>query len=88
VAPEQCHALLLKHPRNGVLAFISNLRPDAQTVTAQFNLEKLGLHGKDLDAFNPLTGEPVAVTADGTMSLSLESENWMYVWIRNAAKIE
>ena len=54
VSPENCYALLLKHPKNGVLAFISNLSKDAQTVTVQFNLDKLGLRGRKLDVFAPL----------------------------------
>ncbi len=82
VSPEKCYALLLKHPKNGVWAFISNLRPDAQTVTAQFNLDKLGLHGRKLNVFNVLTNEPFAMSADGKLSVSLGSEEWVYVWLR------
>jgi len=82
VSPENCYALLLKHPKNGVLAFISNLSKDAQTVTAQFDLDKLGLRGKKLDVFDPLTSEPVAMTAEGSVSVPLQSEDWIYVWLQ------
>jgi hypothetical protein len=33
VLPDKCYATLLKHQTNGVLALVSNLRRDAQTVT-------------------------------------------------------
>ena len=82
VSPEKCYAFLLKHPENGVLAFVSNLRPDAQTVTVQFNMDKLNLRGRKLDVFNALTDELVAMTPDGTVSVSLGSEEWVYVWLR------
>ena len=82
VSPEQCHALLLKHPTNGVLTFITNLCPDAQTVTVQLNLNKLNLRGKKLDVFNALTDEPIAMTDDGKLSVPLGSEQWLYVWHR------
>jgi len=77
--------LLLKHPTNGVLAFISNLRPDTQTVTVQLNLDKLDLRGKKLDVFNALTEEPIAMTEDGKLSVPLGSEQWLYVWHRPVA---
>ncbi len=82
VSPENCYATLLNHPNNGVLAFVSNLRPDAQTVTVEFNLNKLGLRDKTLDVFNALTDEPIAMTADGKLSVPLGSEEWIYVWLR------
>jgi len=85
VMPEQCYATLFKHANNGVLAFISNLSRDAQTVTVQFNLDRLDLRGKALDVLNALTGEAVAMTADGKLSLSLGSEEWIYVWLRTRA---
>ena len=82
LSPEKCYATLLKHPKNGVLAFISNLSPDAQTVTVQFNLDKLGLRDQKLDVFNALTNEPVAMSGDGKLSVPLGSEEWVYVWLR------
>jgi len=74
VTPEQCYSTLMKHPEKGVLALVSNLRPDAQTVTVEFNLEKLGLDGKKLDVFNALTEESVAMSDGGEISLALDAE--------------
>jgi len=85
VSPEKCYATLFKHPKNGVLAFVTNLRRDPATVTVRFNLEKLGLAGKELDAFNALTKEPVALTPEGRISIPLGSEEWAYVWLRPKA---
>jgi len=82
VSPDKCYATLLKHRTNGVLAFISNLSPDKQTVDVTFNLEALGLAGKRLDVFNALTDEAVAMTDDGKLSILLGSEEWTYVWLR------
>jgi len=81
VSPEQCYATLLKHPRNGVLAFISNLRTDAATVKVEFNLDALGLAGAEIEAVNALTDEPLRV-ADGSVTVPLESETWIYIWLR------
>lgn len=85
VTPEQCHATMFLHPKNGVLAFVSNLGKDAQTATVQFNMEKLRLKNQKLDVFDALTDAPVAMTADGKLSLPLGSEEWVYVWLRPAA---
>jgi len=82
LSPEKCYALLLRHPKNGVLAFISNLGSDAATVSVHFNLEKPGLAGKDLEAFNVLTKEPLRLSSNGKLSVPLESEHWLYVWLR------
>ena len=95
VQPKKCYATLFKHPKNGVLAFISNLRREEQTVTVRFSLDKLGLRGKKLDVFNALTEEPVAMSRGvirfrgeehhaphGTLSVSLGSEEWIYIWLR------
>ena len=82
VWPEECYATLLRHPTNGVLAFISNLRRGAQTVIVELNLDRLGLRGQKLDVFNALTEEPVAMARDGELSVSLGSVEWLYVWVR------
>jgi len=85
LSPEKCYATLLKHPKNGVLAFISNLSRDAQTVTVEFNLDKLDLRGKKLAAFNPLSNKPVSLSADGKLSVPLGSVEWVYIWLRPRA---
>ena len=82
VSPPHCYATLFKHPSNGVLAFVSNLSPDAQTVTVQFNLDTLGLRGYQLTGRDPLADQALDIGPDGQISISLESEHWIYVWLR------
>jgi len=66
-----------------VLALVSNLRRDEQSVSGAFELDRLGLIGQKLDAFDPLTGRPVDLSSAGEMSVSLESEDWIYyIWLR------
>ena len=85
VTPQKCYATLLKHPDNGVLALISNLKRNTQTVSVTFNLNKLGFHGQKIDAFDALTNEPVELSPRGNISVSLKSEDWIYIWIRSIA---
>ena len=85
VSPETCYATLLKHPKNGVLVLVSNLRRDARTVSVELALNKLGLQGKTLNAFNALNNGPITVSADGKLSVSIGSEEWVYVWLRPTA---
>ena len=82
VSPDTCYATLLHHPRNGVLAFITNLDRDAQTADVQFSLDALGLDAGKLEVFDVLTDEKVTLSADGGLSIPLESEAWQYVWLK------
>jgi len=82
LSPKDSYATLLKHPTNGVLAVISNLSRDAQTVNVTFNLENLGLKDQRLDAINALVNEPVNLSTDGRLSIPLGSEEWTYVWLK------
>jgi hypothetical protein len=82
VSPEKCYATLLHHPSNGVLAFVSNLDRDAQTVEVQFDLKVLGLDAANLKAFDVLSDEAVPLTADGDVTIPLASETWRYVWLQ------
>ena len=82
VSPEDCYATLLQHAYHGVLALVSNLRRDPQTVTVQFPLDNLGLRGKDLHVFDAMTNEAMPMAPDGKLSANLESEQWVYVWLR------
>lgn len=83
VTPEKCYATLFQHPGNGVLAFVSNLTSEQQTVAVQLNLASLGLAAEPLQAIDPLTGHSLDISKDGKISLPLVSEDWMYLWIRN-----
>ena len=86
VGPEKCYATLMKHPTNGVLAFVSNLDREARTVKVAFNMNKLGLAGQKLEVFDVLTEKPVALAADGKLSVPLDSESWVYIWLRPKTK--
>lgn len=86
IAPELCYATLFKHPQNGVLALVSNLSRKQENVTVKFNLKQLGLAGKKLEVFDPLNKKPLKMDADGKLTLPLESEAWIYVWLRPAGK--
>ncbi len=83
VSPEKCYASLFLHPENGVLAFVSNLSRDPQTVSVQLNLLQLDLDNDRLQAADPLTGQALDISSTGAFTLPLASEDWMYVWIRN-----
>jgi hypothetical protein len=82
VGPQKCYATLLAHRENGVLAFISNLSRDQQRVTVEFDLDRLGLQSRPLDVFDVLTDQPVGMSVDGKLSVDLESEDWMYIWLQ------
>ena len=82
VSPEKCYATLFEHPDNGVLAFISNLSRDAQNVNIRFKLAKLGLDNENLKVFNPLTQKAIKISSDGKVSVQLNSEDWIYIWLR------
>jgi hypothetical protein len=82
VSPEKCYATLLQNPKTGVLALISNLSRDKQTVTVRFNLNKLGLTGQKLHVYDPLTDKAMTMDSDGRLSVSLGSEQWIYIWLR------
>lgn len=82
VGPEKCYATLLQHPKNGVLAIVSNLDQAPRTVNMKLNLNALGLKGRTLTVTNALTKAPLALSGEGEVSLALESEQWAYLWIK------
>jgi hypothetical protein len=84
VSGEQCYATLLRNPKTGVLAFVSNLSRDKRDVTLQFELGKLGLAGRKLKAFDPLAGRSLTMTSDGRLTTPLDSQGWMYIWLQPA----
>ena len=84
VAGEQGHATLLKHPSNGTLALVSNLSREKQDLTVSFNLQSLGLRAGEVSVIDPLTGKDVPISAEGKVTLSLESEAWEYLWLKPA----
>jgi hypothetical protein len=82
VEGKDCYVTFFHHHANGILAFITNLDKDAHDVAVRFDLEKLGLDAADLTAFDALTEASVAMTSDDTVSVSLDKEQWLYVWLK------
>ncbi len=82
VTPADCYSTLIQSKRRGTLAFISNLSREQQDVTVHLSLDKLGLTSSQLEVLNPLTDEPVEMTADGKITVTLGSEEWLYVWLK------
>lgn len=83
VQPAQCYSTLFVHPKNGVLAFISNLSPQEQTLSLKFDLEKLHLQESGLRVDDRLNERTLSVTEDGTVSIPLKSEEWTYLQLHN-----
>ena len=82
VSPERCYTTLFRHPRNGIVAFVTNLNREAQVVTVAFNPDALAIAGRKLEAFDALTGEPAKMSPNGELTLPLEPLQWCYVWVR------
>jgi hypothetical protein len=78
----QCYATLLKHPVNGVLALVSNLSTEPQSIELEFNLKKLDLTDRKLEAANALSGDILKISSDGKINLKLNSEEWIYIWLK------
>ena len=79
--PEGVYASLYQHPRNGVLAVISNLGRDDATADLEFHCDKLGLSTKKVSASDALANGPIEVK-DGKIQLSLPSLGWRLVWLK------
>lgn len=82
VENDGCYSTLLKHPTNGTLAIISNLRHDTADVHVRFNLESLGLQSGSVTATNVLTDETTPLDADGLFTADLGSHEWVYLWLK------
>jgi len=84
IAPtsKQCYTTLFIHPTNGVLAFVSNLAIDEQTVDVKFNLDALGLAGKKIEVLDTMYNRKLTMGPDGGVSLKLKSEHWTYLWLK------
>jgi hypothetical protein len=71
---------LYKHPKNGVLAVVSNLSKDTATVHVQFHPEKLGLK-PDPTITDALSRGPL-YSENGLVDLSLAHLGWQIVWLK------
>lgn len=83
VQPEGAYASLYRHPSNGVLAVVSNLRRDEAVLHTHLNLDRLGLTGRP-SATDALARTPVTIDDDGRIELTLPSFGWRLLWIRGA----
>jgi len=79
--PEGAYVSLYLHPKNGVLAVISNLSRKEQEVSVRLNLDRLGLRGGPL-AGKALFGKNIEIARDGVIKMRLPSLGWKAVWIR------
>ena len=79
VHPDDAYVSLYRHPRNRVLAVVSNLGRKATTVTVQLNPARLGLVGP-LTACDAVTGTKVPI-ANEAIELSLPSLGWRVIWV-------
>lgn len=82
IRPARAYASLYRHPRNGVLAIVTNFGNKAAKVKVQLELRKLKLSGS-LKAVDSLTGRSVAVDCGG-LTLSLKPMDWKAIWIQHA----
>ncbi len=84
IAPtsKQCYTTLFIHPTNGVLAFVTNRARDGQSLDVTFNLDALGLAGKELEVLDTMYNRQLSIGADGSVSLKLKSEHWTYLWLK------
>jgi hypothetical protein len=80
VQPEGAYVSLYRHPKNGLLAVVSNLSHREAKVTVGLNLKRLGLKGKVV-ARDALTGEEVQVEK-GQFTITLGSFGWKILWVR------
>jgi hypothetical protein len=80
LTPGGAYASLYKHPKNGVLAVVSNLSKDTAKIRVHFDLEKLGLRA-NCTMKNALTSEPLAIS-DNSVEMDLSPTGWKIIWLR------
>jgi hypothetical protein len=82
VSPEGAYVSLYRHPENGVLAVISNLSEEKETVKVQLNMERLDLDRNPNVAEVVLpAGEPLPIV-EGKIRLILPSLSWKLIWVK------
>lgn len=79
--PDGVYASLYVHPRNGVLAVVSNLGKTDTRAEVGLNLARVGLSGRTLTARDALSGETVPLEG-GKFAVPLPTMGWKLVWIR------
>ncbi|MBU0477659.1 LamG domain-containing protein [bacterium] len=81
VSPQDCYASLYRHPKNGLLAVVSNLTRQNEKVEVKFNLGKLDLPSK-LSAIDARTKESIDIDSQGLLFINLASQRCKVIWIR------
>ncbi len=78
VNPEGSYVSLYKHPKNGVLAVISNLSRGEKELEVGFNLDRLKLTEKSIFVEDGLTGKTLTMEA-GRIKFTLPSLGWKII---------
>ncbi len=81
VSLKNAYVSLYRHPRNGILAVVSNQHGEQQDVTVRLNLRKLGLKSESPQISDALTGKSVQ-SSNGVLKLSLPSLGWRLLRIK------
>ena len=79
VKPSGCYASLYKHPKNGVLAVVSNQSGKSKSLTIEFNSKKLSIKGDDIS--DAMVGSTI-VAKEGKIRLDLDYLGWQMVWLK------
>ena len=85
VSPANAHVSLYRHPRNGVLAVVSNMDGEERTVTVEFDLARLELT-PDAEAVDALDGEAIPMR-NGAMELTLPTLGWKLIRVGTRRKV-
>jgi len=79
VEPSEVYVSLYRHPSNGVLAVVSNLRGEKASCKVAFDLAALALDRVSVS--EPVAQEQLAAR-DGTLTFSLDYLDWKLLWLR------
>jgi len=80
VGQERAYVSLYRHPKNGVLAVISNLGKDKMKIKVELVLNKLGL-SDNATAIDSITKEKISYK-NGIIDVTLDPIDWKLVWIK------
>lgn len=85
VKPEGAYASLYKHPKNGVIAIVSNLARETNTVVMTFDLGKLGLANKPIKVLCPIDKQTLDMQGN-VIQFELHPLGWKLLWIKPDGK--
>ena len=87
ITPAHVIASLYRHPKNGVLAVISNFSRKAVRASIQIDLESLGFKAQPQSVKDALSGKDIPLDRN-RMRFSLAAMGWKLVWLKpSRAKI-